>query len=229
MFTAYVKTISGAVYSSSTKLEEFNGVKDRFLSGFVKKHWPRWLLPNYLTIARIAIGFSLFILLFDFRNDSGVFISSLFALGVLTDILDGVVARSLHKKTIFGTYADPLADRILILPVLVYVLMEYQFLLFFIVFFEIINAFVSMVGQDKELFLEANIFGKTKMAAESAALLVILLFWPKDPNPFLLSVLWMTVGLMLINITAKIDQLAIYYVKQKHKNIQHAIPEKRAL
>lgn len=81
-------------------------------------------LPNQITIARLVLAVILFVLLETACRgvDAGgmwyvAFV--LFVVTVLTDGLDGYLARSRHQETVFGRIADPFADKIAICGVLV--------------------------------------------------------------------------------------------------------------
>ncbi|MGQ9589617.1 MAG: CDP-diacylglycerol--glycerol-3-phosphate 3-phosphatidyltransferase [Planctomycetota bacterium] len=86
-----------------------------------------WNLPNQLTIARIALSVVFFILLAVGRGAivwtgvAGLRIDPLldaalvvFALAVLTDSLDGYLARKYKLVSSFGRIADPFADKMLV-------------------------------------------------------------------------------------------------------------------
>ena len=72
---------------------------------------------NFLTISRIIIGLIIFILLAFDRNSLLSFILFLFA--GLTDYLDGFLARKYKLTSQFGEITDPIADKILIIFVLI--------------------------------------------------------------------------------------------------------------
>ena len=76
--------------------------------------WMR-LLPNCLTVARIAI---IPVIVLTFYFDDSVFAhrlgSSLFALACLTDFVDGYLARQFNALSSFGKMFDPIADKILV-------------------------------------------------------------------------------------------------------------------
>ena len=92
-----------SIWKSRVQLvKEIDRQKDAWLFGFIDKYWPRRILPNHLTIARIVIGLFLFVLLFDFRHSNGLLILPIFALGALTDLFDGALARHFHQETNFG-------------------------------------------------------------------------------------------------------------------------------
>ena len=81
-------------------------------------------LPNQITVARLFLAGMLFVLLDGYCRDieSGNLWYVAFALyivTVLTDGLDGYLARSRGEVTAFGRIADPFADKIVIGGVLV--------------------------------------------------------------------------------------------------------------
>lgn len=196
-------------------LEAIDKKKDAFLFPWVKKHWPRDILPNHLTIARIIIGLLLFVLIFNFNHTSGLVILSLFFIGALTDLFDGVVARCRNQITKLGEFLDPVADRFLILPIAIYSLMDSnEFLLFFLLISEIFNALLSMAGQGKKVFVGSNIFGKAKMVLQSVVFIGILVFWPETPNIIFIYLLWVSAICFAISILVKITQLKTHYANK---------------
>lgn len=71
-------------------------------------------LPNYLTLFRIAV-IPVVVGLFYFKNEWGFFIAALcFLLACITDFLDGYVARAYQQTTQFGSFLDPIADKLLV-------------------------------------------------------------------------------------------------------------------
>lgn len=189
-------------------LEKIDGFRDNVLFAFIKPYWPRQITPNHLSIARIFIGVYLFILLFYYNNTNQILIISLFCIGAFSDMLDGSIARALDKETKIGKVLDPVADRILIIPIAVYSLLSsHIWLLILLILLEAINASVSVYEQSKNIFAGSNIFGKIKMFLQSIVFLAILLFWPMPPNEFFIYILWISVYIMIISIFFKILDL----------------------
>ena len=76
-------------------------------------------LPNKLTLARIAV-IPLLLLIYPARPDKfNVFCSIVFAAGMITDLLDGYLARRYQLVTPLGALLDPIADKMLIATSLV--------------------------------------------------------------------------------------------------------------
>lgn len=73
-------------------------------------------IPNLLTLIRIVM-IPLFLLVTSFSNELSwhVFAAIIFAVASLTDYLDGYLARKWRVVTNFGKFADPLADKMLVM------------------------------------------------------------------------------------------------------------------
>lgn len=82
-------------------------------------------LPNKLTLLRILVIPAMIILAcIPYLNDNYIFLQLtyanfinviLFCLASMTDFLDGYIARKYNLVTTFGKFADPLADKMLVL------------------------------------------------------------------------------------------------------------------
>lgn len=76
-------------------------------------------IPNQLTILRLALT-ALFVAARESGMAWGATIAALaFAMAVLSDYLDGVLARRMQCETDFGRLMDPLADKVLVAAALV--------------------------------------------------------------------------------------------------------------
>jgi CDP-diacylglycerol--glycerol-3-phosphate 3-phosphatidyltransferase len=95
----------------------FAGVATGHLRLQIPVDW-RPAIPNALTLGRIAIIPAVVLLLLD-NSGLSMTAAALFALASLTDALDGRLARRWHVTSVFGTLADPFADKLLVLGSLV--------------------------------------------------------------------------------------------------------------
>lgn len=198
--------------TSLNKLEKFlewlDSFRDRFLFLFIKPYWPRIITPNHVTYVRAAIGVALCVLLFFFDITDRVLILTLFFVGVITDFVDGPVARGTNRVTEFGAMLDSTVDRLLLAPIAAYALFSsHKWLLLILFLFELMNALVSMIYKSKEIYLESNIFGKIKMVLMSVAFIAILFYWPLIPPLYFFYMLWLTIPLTIISAVTRIIEL----------------------
>jgi CDP-diacylglycerol--glycerol-3-phosphate 3-phosphatidyltransferase len=135
---------------------------------------PLWLKPNYFTVLRIIlIPFTLYFLF----NNNYLIGFVLFVIAASTDFLDGALARRRNQISEFGKVADPIADKLLILSVFIYIGFDYLVIRIFVIFIivEIITVltmafFPKYFGKS----VGANLFGKIKMVLQSFGVLLFL-------------------------------------------------------
>lgn len=189
-------------------LENIDKHRNKFLYLFIKPHWPLKITPNHITYIRIVAGVALFVLLFIFNFENKILIISLFCAGVLTDFIDGPVARGTNRVTELGAILDSTADRILIIPITIYGLMKFhKWLLLILLSVEVINLLASLYFRSKEIYLESNVFGKVKMVLFSIVLITILLLWPNEMPKFFTYLLWLTIPLSFLSIYSRMVEI----------------------
>lgn len=77
-------------------------------------------LPNKLTILRLVfIPFYVFFVLTHFFKYTSVVAVIIYIAACLTDLFDGKIARKKNLITDFGKFADPLADKILVMSAMI--------------------------------------------------------------------------------------------------------------
>lgn len=78
-----------------------------------------WNLPNAITLSRIFLmPLFLFFLLSGWVRYGELIALGVFAFAALTDAADGWVARRRQQITDFGKFADPIADKLLVMAAL---------------------------------------------------------------------------------------------------------------
>src|SRR4029450_4989003 len=76
-------------------------------------------LPDYLTVGRaLSVPFVILLFVWDFPNHA-IYATVLFAVAMATDWFDGRIARRRGRTSPLGSLLDPIADKILVLSVLV--------------------------------------------------------------------------------------------------------------
>lgn len=83
-----------------------------------------WNIPNTLSIIRILIALALIYMVF--AQIEIIPIVVLFVIGMLTDFFDGHIARRFNQKTEFGRKIDIIADRILLIGMMIAILIEFS-------------------------------------------------------------------------------------------------------
>lgn len=76
----------------------------------------KWMLnlPNILTLLRLALLPVIIWLLFQPENWAAYSALGLYVFGAITDWLDGWIARKYNQITEFGTFMDPISDKIFV-------------------------------------------------------------------------------------------------------------------
>ena len=134
-------------------------------------------LPNVLTISRIFLTVLFLGVLFadTWYWRSMAFV--VFGLASLTDLYDGRLARSRSQVTSFGTFMDPLADKILVTSALVaFVLgrLVNSWLVMPIVARDVLITGMRLYGVYHGRQMEISRLAKWKTAAQLCAVVVIL-------------------------------------------------------
>ena len=134
-------------------------------------------LPNKLTVGRIIlVPFFVAAMLIDFPLHHLVALI-IFVIASLTDMLDGKIARKNNLVTDFGKFADPLADKILVLAALLcFVQNGYCdcVAVIIVLFREFSVTSIRLISASKGKVVAANIFGKIKTVSQMIAIIAIL-------------------------------------------------------
>lgn len=77
-------------------------------------------LPNLITVGRLLLIPPVLILVDPYDAMKSFFALLLFALASFLDLIDGWLARTRGLVTVFGKFMDPLADKIMVMALLVY-------------------------------------------------------------------------------------------------------------
>ena len=101
----------------------------------------------------------------------------LFLFVAFTDALDGSTARIRKQITEWGTFYDPLADKILIGSVVLLVVVQHVNLFFglLIVLVEALLIAGGVIRKHNGKVVSANVFGKTKMFLQVTGVLLLLI------------------------------------------------------
>jgi len=171
-------------------------------------------LPNRLTLARIFLVPFIIVFLIAGERVPNYTAGAIFLAAVLTDWLDGRIARSTRQVTTLGQLLDPIADKLLISTALISLVQVGRapaWMVVLIVGRELAITGLRTIAASQSIIIHASDVGKYKMLAEVAAVTLLILDWPSHvgtsafPSLGLLC-LW---AAMLLSIVSGIE----YFLK----------------
>lgn len=170
-------------------------------------------LPNQLTVLRLLLAGVFFVVLNLYRyrdtNDRSwvlLFCFCLFLVAVMTDVLDGYLARRWKVESTFGRIMDPFVDKVLIIGAFIYlagprfvdthagnmkgvfsvvpdnmITGVYPWMVALILARELLVTSVRGELESMGVQFAANVFGKLKMFLQSATIATVLMIIWLDP------------------------------------------------
>jgi len=143
-------------------------------------------LPNSLSLARIFLVPVLVVFLIAVPRPHNLTAAAVFLAAVLTDWLDGRIARSTRQVTTLGKLLDPVADKLLIsasLISLVEVGRVPAWMVVLIVGRDLAITGLRGIAASQSVIIQANEFGKVTMATEVIAVALLILAYPPFSVP----------------------------------------------
>ena len=170
-------------------------------------------LPNLLTLSRLAaIPLLMALLLVRFPGHDQV-AAALFIVFSFTDTLDGQIARRRGMVSDLGKFLDPLADKLLVLSVLIVLVQEGLVAAWVVVVIfsrELLITILRSVGASQGHVIGAAPLGKTKTVTQMAAVTLLIL---QRPYPELVLIAAIAVAVAVVfTIVSGID----YLVRFRH-------------
>lgn len=135
-------------------------------------------IANILTILRIAMIPALIILFYTDTSDSYMLQAFVFLLAVLTDGIDGFIARKYNQVTVLGTFLDPLADKLLIMATFICLVDLHKipaWIVIIIIARELAITSLRAIKAAEGVVIPASKWGKAKTFIQILAILVVIL------------------------------------------------------
>ncbi|MBQ8731998.1 MAG: CDP-diacylglycerol--glycerol-3-phosphate 3-phosphatidyltransferase [Oscillospiraceae bacterium] len=136
--------------------------------------------PNKLTLLRvILVPLVVVFLLIDAIPYHNLWALLLFVVACITDAVDGHLARKNNLITDFGKFLDPLADKVLVISILIcFVSLGWTSaaVLIIIVAREFLVSGIRLVAVENGTVIAASIWGKIKTAFTMISVIAILVF-----------------------------------------------------
>jgi cardiolipin synthase len=91
-------------------------------------------LPNVLSFLRLLLIPLIILLMINVNNELFPYLITVYIMAVFLDFLDGFIARKFSQESEIGKIIDPLADKILVLSMLVTLTLKFDFPMWLAVF-----------------------------------------------------------------------------------------------
>jgi len=137
-------------------------------------------LPNILTYARMAVIPLVAWLLYLGDRVSGYGATLLYMAAAATDYLDGYLARSRNQVTTVGKFLDPLADKLLVITILLVLVIQQRVPLWIalvIIAREITITALRALAGSEGIVIAAKPLGKYKTAFQMTALIGLMVHY----------------------------------------------------
>ena len=176
-------------------------------------------IPNKLTLSRLLIAVILPVVILSdiellYKNYIATFV---FLLGAFTDVLDGYIARGTNCITVFGIFADPIADKLLAISAmisLVYLNRLSPFVAIVLIGRDTIMTGFRLIASEQGVVIPALTFGKIKTVVISILITYLLL----DLNISIVKNA--LIGVSLVSAYISLVQAIVIY-KKVFKNRQY--------
>lgn len=142
-------------------------------------------VPNMLTLFRIVLIPAVCLLILDGSPKSCLIAFSFFAVASVTDWLDGYIARKRNLVSLTGKFLDPLADKLLVMSVLVFLVAlgrVDQWLVAVIVGREISITSLRALAASEGMVIAAGQGGKFKTAFQMLGLVGLIVHYTYELN-----------------------------------------------
>jgi CDP-diacylglycerol--glycerol-3-phosphate 3-phosphatidyltransferase len=154
-------------------------------------------IPNILTLGRIcAIPF--FVWLLDSPTPRrGFWACIVFTAAAITDLLDGYLARKLGVVSVLGKFLDPLADKLMVITVLVILASQSlvpSWVVVVVAAREFLITGLRSVAAGQGVVVSSTQLGKSKAFTQNIMILLIILAQPYPPlEPAAVVFIWIAV------------------------------------
>lgn len=190
-----------------------------------------WNLPNILTLGRIGMIPIVAVMLwekpgtFPDPNES-VIACILFVIAMITDVIDGYLARKYNLGTPMGAYLDPLADKLMVATILVMLVplgWAPAWVVGLLICREMTITGLRSIASQQGFSLAASPMGKLKTAYQSTALGMLLWHYPLVIPKLNITIDVHSSGIIMLYISVVLalvsggEYFYLYYMKTKIK------------
>ena len=137
-----------------------------------------WNIPNMLSLFRLLLVPALVLTYFLVPGTNHIIALVIFVVATITDVFDGIIARSTNQITMIGTVLDPFADKLLKIATLVCFGVDGVlpiWLVVMLLFIDIAMIITGLCLLKKQITIPSNFVGKLGTVVMSLGLLMCFL------------------------------------------------------
>jgi len=171
-----------------------------------------WTVSNIISLSRIALLAPLaYCLLTEFENNR-LWAVGIIIVAVLSDFLDGYLARRLHEVSELGKIIDPLADKVAVGTLALFLVLLGDIPLWYFLVAMIRDLLILAGGiyirRKKSIIAQSNWPGKVAVNLIALYLLLSTLQW-NSLEWLQITALWTSVGMMTLSLAVYSRRLFI--------------------
>lgn len=171
-----------------------------------------WTISNTISAGRVLLIAPLGYCLFTEFEGSRTWAVLVITVGILSDFLDGFLARRLHQVSELGKIVDPLADKIAIGLLALFLVIVGDIPLWYFIAIVVRDMLILLGGmyirKKKHVVAQSNWPGKIAVTAVAVVLLLSVLREPQVEG-LRMVVLWASIALMSFSLVVYIQRLFI--------------------
>ena len=188
-------------------------------------------LPNMLTLARIAAIPWVMLLIWKGEPEHCVYAGWLYSAATLTDFFDGWLARRQGLVTAMGKFLDPLADKLIVMAMLVLLVALHRvagWLVVLILAREMTINGLRAIASSEGLIIPASADGKVKTALQMMGVICLVIHYPAPVNLFGVYTvmvdfnvvgLWVLLGSVVFSITSAVSYFREFFKALESKRM----------
>lgn len=161
-------------------------------------------LPNVITLARIGLIPIILVLIDNDRPGLSAVAAVVFLIAAVTDALDGYLARRMQLVTVVGKFLDPLADKLIVLATLVFLVAAERVPAWLVVLLmsrELAITGLRAIASSRGLVIAAGAGGKTKTALQLVGITFLLVHFRYPILLFDYTLDFHTVGIYVLYLS----------------------------
>ena len=182
-----------------------------------------WNLPNFLTLLRIFMIPAVMFFIWGGEPEDCVIAAWIYSAATLTDFFDGYLARKQGLVTVMGKFLDPLADKLIVMAMLVMLVALHRVsgsLVVLVLAREITVTGLRAVASIEGLVIDAGQDGKLKTALQMLGVLCLLVHYRYDvlfygvysmPVDFHVVGTWVLWGSVLFSLTSAAEYFRKFF------------------